>query len=495
MNAKRHQRVLLVWLLSLVSWMPLTAHAWSSLETFDPLGTSRELSAPPLFALKPDANGITPCRFDRPDGEMTLDAAVDRALCHHPQTHRAWAQAQIQAARLGQATAARLPTLSAVLSGSKSQTSTSSESKWEPHSSYSGISRAAELTLEWVLFDFGARSAEVKKAKALLSAANQSLDAATLDVMYATARDYFAALTAQAQVSAARQAETNALQSLAAAEARLAAGVASIADALQARTSLSQVRLGRIKAETAHEEALGTLAIDIGVDPDTPLQLRSMSGAPQPPSSSSSQREAIGTLLEAARTHHPKLLAASAELDAVQASLVSVRAQALPSVRLQGGLTHSHHPMAGAGESGSLRNASHSRYIGLRIHIPFFEGWSSAYRIREAEAQVRLQKAELAGTEQQIVLNVWKSYSAVEAGVQTLQQADTLLQHAGQAFTAAQARYRAGVEGITALLRAQDVLTEARQQRIAAQADWHVARLSLAASLGRLTRDTLIRDP
>ncbi|WJF90385.1 TolC family protein [Paraburkholderia bonniea] len=472
-------------------WVAGGVHAALSFEEFDPLASVHELAAPPPFALMPETSGITPCSFDSPASAITLEEAADRALCHHPQTRRAWASAQVQAARVGQARGAMLPTLAGVLNGSLNQATTSAESRWTPNSSYHGTSRAAELSLEWVLFDFGARSAEVRKTQALLNAANHSLNAATLDVLYTTARDYIAVLTTQAQASAARQAEDNAQQSLQAAEARMTSGVASVADALQARTAFNEAKLARIKAQTALAEAQGALAIDIGVDPGTPLQLTETPSLARQPKV---QLQTIGALLEEARTHHPKLLAARAELNAAEASLASVRAQALPSVRLQGGVSNSYRPMASQGESGSLTTRSRSRYVGVRINIPLFEGWSSMYRSREARAQIRLQQADIAGTEQQVVLNIWKSYNAVDAGVQTLQQAEALLENALLAFAAARARYHAGVAGMTELLRAQDSLVEARQQRIAAEADWQVARLSLAASLGQLTRASLDAD-
>jgi outer membrane protein len=125
-------------------------------------------------------------------------------------------------------------------------------------------------------------------------------------------------------------------------------------------------------------------------------------------------------------------------------------------------------------------------YLIVRVTIPFFEGFGSTYRIREARAQAELQQANVAEAEQQIALNVWKSYEAVRAGAQTVQQAEALQENAALAFDAAQARYRIGVANIMELLHAQDALVVANHQRIATLADWYVARLSLAASLGKL---------
>jgi outer membrane protein len=74
----------------------------------------------------------------------------------------------------------------------------------------------------------------------------------------------------------------------------------------------------------------------------------------------------------------------------------------------------------------------------------------------------------------------------VQAGAQAVRQAEALQENAALAFDATQARYKAGVASIIELLHAQDALVAARHQRIATLSDWFVARLSLAASLGKL---------
>ena len=149
-------------------------------------------------------------------------------------------------------------------------------------------------------------------------------------------------------------------------------------------------------------------------------------------------------------------------------------------------MSGSNRPAATIGNAGGGSSTSRSSYVGIRVTIPFFEGFGSTYRIREARAQAELQQANVAETEQQVALNVWKSYEAVRAGAQTMLQAQALQENAGLAFEAAQARYKAGVAGIIELLHAQDALIAANHQRIATQSDWFVARLSLAASLGKL---------
>lgn len=468
---------------ALTALLPTCLSAQSRLEGFDSVGTQEQMTAQPVISRLRDTAGTVPCEFDPPNKTLSMHDVAARALCSNPLTHRAWVSTQIQAARLGEAKAAQWPTLSGVLSGSRIHTKTSSTNSWASQESYNGTARAAEVAFDWVVFDFGARSAETRKARELLVAASKSFNAAVLDVLYTSAHDYFVALTARAQADAAREAESNAARSLAAAHARMRSGVASIADELQARTAFNQAKLSVVRADSAWHEAIGTLALDMGLTPDVPLMLAE---APAVLPGSAPQLDAIRTLLDQALENHPRLLAARAELQAAQASIDSARAQALPTVHLQAGLSASNRPVASINAADGMSSTSRSSYVGMRLTIPFFEGFNSGYRIREARAQADLQQANIAQTEQQVALDVWKSYEAVAAGTHTVQQAQALLEDAGLAFDAAQSRYRVGVANIIELLHAQDALVAANQQRVVSMSDWFTARLSLAASLGKL---------
>jgi outer membrane protein len=92
---------------------------------------------------------------------------------------------------------------------------------------------------------------------------------------------------------------------------------------------------------------------------------------------------------------------------------------------------------------------------------------------------------------QQVGLEVWNSYQAVQTSTDSVKDSATLPDIAQRSFTAAQHRYQAGVGNILELLNAQTALANAQQQRVQALADWRAARLRLAGSLGHLGNDDL----
>lgn len=148
-------------------------------EPGDPFGAQ---AVPPLAGLR--ATGSVPCQpadFTRP---LSLADAVDVALCNNPQTRQAWASARAQAAQVGVAQAAYLPSVSASASASRIRNEAT-----RGGAPYSQQSLGADLS--YVLFDFGARAASLENARQLFAAAAATRDATVQSVFLAAVQAYF----------------------------------------------------------------------------------------------------------------------------------------------------------------------------------------------------------------------------------------------------------------------------------------------------------------
>ena len=249
----------------LISSMALPAFA---------VGIDDPLSVGRLTPPRPTPQGLgrqvdVPCATSLPASlsvPLTAVAAVDLALCNHPQTREVWASARAQAALLGAARGAWLPTLG----GSLSSTGTD----------YGKNKDSASVTLSWLLFDFGQRSANVENAVQLLAAAAATQDATVQSLFLAALQAYYSGQATRAAVISALEAERSADEAYKAAETRYQVGVATPADRLQAKTALSQARLNRIKAEGDARNALGTLANALGLPANVAIQLAAMPAVP-----------------------------------------------------------------------------------------------------------------------------------------------------------------------------------------------------------------------
>lgn len=138
--------------------------------------------------------------------------------------------------------------------------------------------------MSWVLYDFGARTAAAHSAEQLLLASRYNLDDTLQTALLKTAKDYEATLAASAGLDAARDNVQTTQKSLDIAQARVQHGVAAISDALQAQTAYAQANAEATHAQGTWKTAMGALAIDMGLHPETvTLRLQALpadTGAP-----------------------------------------------------------------------------------------------------------------------------------------------------------------------------------------------------------------------
>ncbi|HDQ4463493.1 TPA: TolC family protein [Pseudomonas aeruginosa] len=289
---------------------------------------------------------------------------------------------------------------------------------------------------------------------------------------------YYDALAAQRSLAASRQVAELAAQNLEAADAKYRAGAAALSDRLQAQTALSQASLAQVRDEGALSNALGVIALRMGLAPDTPLRLSGELEA-QP---DTGFVKAIDEMLAEARREHPALLAAQARLKAA-ASVEESRAAGRLSLALSANLARSHSDQAMA-FNGDTRERDRS--IGLQLNIPLFEGFERTYQVRNALARREASEAELADTEQQVSLEVWSNYQSLSVETRSLARTRELVEQSRQSLEVVQGRYRSGVGSMIELLNALTAYASAEDQHIRALGNWQTSRLRLAASLGRL---------
>lgn len=406
-------------------------------------------------------NNAQPCQ-PPPSGMLVgVIDAVDLALCNNPLTREVWANARAQAALTGVAQAAYLPNLDGKVASSR-VTVNSDETR----------QRSASLTLSWLLFDFGARAANLENARQLLEAAAATLDSTVQSVFLSTLQSYYGAQATRAALTAAQESEKASRESFSAAEARYQVGAGTPADRLQAQTAWSQATLNRIRAEGDVRNSLGTLANVMGLDANQPLLLASIDEA-RPDVAFDKD---VDALIEEARQRRPDLKSAEAQFRAAQSNVNFTRNSGLPTLSLGAGPAWA--------ETGNVSNNSSS--IGLTVTLPLFSGFATTYRVRNAEAQAEARAAQRDRVRLQVALDVWTAYQSLTTANQSIRTTIDLFNSAEQSERVALGRYKAGVGTILEVLNAQTALASARLQRVQATLDWHVYRATLAQAIGAL---------
>lgn len=416
----------------------------------------------------PQTADSSQCDRDRIDKPLMLADVVQLALCNNPQTRSLWASSRAQAATLGVSMSSYLPTLSLTGSGSRNLARSTGQTS-------ASSSRSISLTASYLLYDFGARAANVENAKQLLVAANATRDA-TLQANFLNAvQSYYALLSARASVESSRIAEDAARESRDAAEARYKAGVATPADKLQAQTALAQAMLNLITAQGTERSAQGTLANVMGFDASRSFMLAPVKVSEPDPA----VEQDIGKLIEQAREKRPDLAAADAQIKASEAQLAASRAAGWPTVSLSASTSSTNTTGSPTTNSGS---------IGVSVSIPLFTGNRNTYQSRTAEAQLESRVAARDLLANQIALDVWKAYQTLLTNSQALRTANDLVASAEQSEQMTLGRYKAGVANLSILdvLNAQSALASARQQRVSALYNFQSSRLALAQAIGLL---------
>jgi outer membrane protein len=400
---------------------------------------------------------------------LGLADVVDLALRNNPQTQLSWAQARAGAASYGAASAAYLPTLDASSNAQYSQTTVGQ--------TLGGVGTRRVITpaasLSYLLFDFGGRSGTVAAARAAAVALDLTHNA-TLQAVALQAEGAFFNLQAQRALLAAAQlsmaeADTN----LNSARQRNRAGVATIADVLQAETLRAQAQLDLETVEGNLQVARGALAVAMGLPANAPYGLASVSDS-VPVALAAVD---VDSLIAQALDSRPDLAAARVQIEQSQAEVRAARSALLPSVTV--GSTYSH-PYS------SQPNATGYNFgVTLGVAIPIFN-LARPYNVMAARAQVDAFTARASALRTEVALQVYTSYYQLRTATQRSRTADVLLASALRSEAAARARYRAGVGTILDLVTAQSALASARAQQAQSRWVWSTTLAQLSHDVGVL---------
>jgi outer membrane protein len=455
--------------------LALTSDLWA--ETPIPPGPGREVVLE-LPTVRPSESAPDiPAELLQPGATFTLAQVIDVALANSPLTRVTYRRARSEAANLGSKRAAYLPTLDGSASLLRGRQPTADQRADATYTTY-----GPALTLSYLLLDCGGRGAQVEEARQGLLAADWSHNAMVHDVAFGVQQAYFTYLGAKGLLEAARSTLKQAHTSLDATNVRHDAGVATIADVLQARTALAQAQLNVDGFEGQVLAVRGALATAMGLPANVPFDVGSL------PNEVPLERAAptIESLIADARLRRPDLAALRASAEKSAAHVGVVRAEGLPSLGLVAGANRTYYDL-------DVGDAHHNIWSArLQLNVPLFSGGARANNVRRAREDAAVARAQVEGYEQQVVLQVWTSYYALQTSTQRVRTSQALLESATQSEQVALGRYKEGVGTILDLLSAQAALAGAWAQEIQARADWFVSVARLAHDAGALPKaDTI----
>jgi outer membrane protein TolC len=399
---------------------------------------------------------------------LTLAELTDLALRNNPRTRQAWANARIEAAQYGIARSALMPKIDLLLNANRARTisgttgiATGEQNRYGPSAS-----------LSYVLYDFGAREAEVEAQSYRVLAANLTQNRVLQEVVFQVEQAYFRLLGVEQLVRAGNLALKSAEATLDAARRRQQAGLATIGDVYRSETAVAQAVLNLRRAEGEVAKARGQVAVACGVPVTTPLQLQPWAD----PGFAHQMKESLESMLRKATESRPDMAAAESRVRAARSAVTAAESAGMPTVELNLQAQRQYYTDG--------RQFAHGNLIGFNVRIPLFDGWRDEYTVRRAEAQVKQAEAARDLLYTQTELDVWQAYYDLQTASSGIAATAALVQGATQSASVAAARYQLGVGTLLDLLTAQADETNALVQQIQSQLDWYTALARLNFSLG-----------
>jgi outer membrane protein len=387
----------------------------------------------------------------------TLPELIDLALSNNTRTQASWLAARSAEAALGSKRGAYYPQID--IGGQ--------------YTTMEMIEKGTVATIDYVVYDFGRRGAEVDEFRHALIAADYRHNAAIQDVILQVQQAYYAYVGLKAYAKSLETTVAEAGTNLNAARERGKSGLGTVADVLQAQTELARAQLALETARGQIQVVRGVVATAVGIPPTTKLDVTQSLSQEFPVKSVSAEVEA---LIKAAEAESPILAAARAELLKAQSHEAKIKAEGWPSLRAVAVLNQYYHA-----------NEWKDGHVGtIGVTFPLFTGFSHSYDVLQARTDKQLAENQLKDSLQQRALAIWSAYTSFQTAAERIKASQSLMQSASESHQVSLGRYKEGVGDILELLAAQRALEEARTEEIRARADWLMSLAQLKHDVGIL---------
>jgi outer membrane protein len=453
-----------------------------------PAGPASASGGPRRFTVPANTAVQLPSPADiDPNHVYSLVELIDIAQRRNQATRVAWEQARQAAINVGVARAAYLPALTASAIAGWEHAVFPFPSNLVPQGFITANAQEVfpQLTVNYLLLDFGGRAAAAEAAGQLSIAGNVAFTAAHQQLIFNVARAYFTLDGADAALRSARQGLADAKVVQQSAEALFGRGLDTIVDVQLARRGTAQAQYDLAQAETAQHDAMYTLLAAMDLPPTMKLRVAGASERPLPPRTA----RTVDDVLSEALRQRPDLLADVAKLRATDAEIAAARSAEFPKVSL------------GANVQGNIGRLSveNTPYLGvvapqwaalLKFEWPLYEGGLLQNKLSIAQSKREEASAALKEHTDQALREVALAYDQVDTGLQQYDAAIALQNASEAAFHGASDSYARGVGTLTDATSAQTGLATARAAVTRTHAHSLINAAALAFATGALTSST-----
>jgi len=460
-----------------VYWATLPA-GWIAARAQLPSAPAVPWQPPATLRLK--APGEAPAISVSPASPLSLAALIDLAEARNPQTRAAWEQAKQAAAAKGVAKSELFPLLTGLVLSQTLRNGVLFNSAFVRQTE--GIFEPA-LELDYTVFDWNGRLDAEHAARYRLFGADFAFNNVHLQIIESVASSYYGLLNSQGQVAAAQINLQNATTVASNVDARLALGLATLPDDLEARAAAAQAAYDLVSLQGAQRNAQANLATTLRLPAGTVLPVVPLDRLAPPPVLEETAVAAIAHALE----DRPDLLQQETQVAAAAQAIRQARTAYFPQIRF----TAVWGRVRAYGEQDLLPETYGSSGVWnaqLNLNWTLFDGGRRRSDLENAKAGKALAEALLDADRDRIEDQVWTAYTNAQTAFAQQGAAELLLQASGVSYAAATEAYGNGVRTLVDVVTAQRTLAQARQEEVSARTNLFQQVTTLAFRTGELLR-------
>jgi outer membrane protein len=343
--------------------------------------------------------------------------------------------------------------------------------------------KAASLGLNSsvTLFDGFGNTANLKGAKLSDVAAEHELHRTRETVAFTVASNFLSLIQRQEQLRVQREN----LEAATALERQIQqyvdAGARTIADLYQQQANVASARFAVVDAERTTELArvdlIGTLQLD-------PTGMYEFQAPPDTTATAQADQFELANLQTRAAGQRVDLRAEEARVDAADQNVRVARSSRWPTLSLNSGYSSAYSSVSPLPFSDQLDQRRGS--VSLGISVPLFDRNSISNATRRAEIQADNQRLQLENLQQDVALQVRRSFLDFQTAKEQLVNAQAQLRAAELALQASQDRYEAGASTLVELTQARAVQVQAASLLVTARYNLQFQRILLDYYVGDL---------
>ncbi len=414
--------------------------------------------------------------------EWRLPELVDLGLRNSRQTRTAWAETRMRAAEYGMSLSDFYPDISF-----------SAYVEALRESDYLGSNRlsklpgigpvvidefrewAPTLSLSYLIFDWGTRSAESERFRYRLLNANWSFNREIQDVIQQITQDYYNYLGYEGQLEAAKANVNDAQTFYNSTHKKFSLGIVDKSSDAAALTQLSKQQVELLHVAQQLDTSYTQLIADLGIPSTTHLRLFNRFDLNE---AAIYLECTVQECIREAFTCRPDLFASYSIVQAAESGVQAAKRDRLPKVNLEAGGQRSY--FDGSHNEGTDYSAQ------VSLDFPIFKGFWYENRIRLASCHLCKVQAEFEQLQINVIQEVVNAHRNLELAKENLVVNEVYVNAAQVSYSSMLAQYEAGVVDITSVVNAFNYLAEARYSFVEAQKGWFSSVLELAYATGNL---------